>query len=251
MQNRKRPLALLINMKTTVVYYSKTGNTKIIADSIAKTLGCDSIAINLMKNGRKTKQEVEKEKQITKTAIEQCNQSDLVFIGTPTEFRKPHTKIVDFINGLTIKRAAVFCTYYGMLGATFYDLEALLLQKNISIINKLNVQVGTKNYKFSLDVSQYKEKISSEHIQMATDFALHTVALNKSLPLRLKGICGLDCQQCIDYNKTCKGAGYNCWSGSQCIIFDCCVIKKSYLTCGDCDHRLNCKMIKTRNCNFV
>ena len=238
-------------MKTTVVYYSKTGNTKIIADSIAKALGCDSIAINLIKSGRKTKQEIDEEKQILKNAIEQCNQSDLVFIGTPTEFRKPHSKIVDLINNLTIKRVAIFCTYYGMLGATFYDLEALLLQKDISIINRLNVLVGTNKYKFNLDVSKYKEKITSEHIQVANDFALSTVVLDKPLPLRLKGICGLDCQQCNDYNKTCKGAGYNCWSGSHCIIFDCCVIKKSYLTCGDCDNRLNCNTIKNRKCNFA
>jgi flavodoxin len=237
-------------MKTTVVYYSKTGNTKIIADNIARALGCDSIAINLMKSGRKTKQEINEEKQMFKNAIEQCNQSDLVFIGTPTEFRKPHTKIVCLINNLTIKRVAVFCTYYGMLGATFYDLEALLLNKDISVINKLNILVGTKEYKFSLDINQYKEKISSEHLQKAYYFAHRTIELDKPLSLRLKGICGLDCQQGNDFNKTCKGAGYHCWSGSHCEIFDCCVIKKSYLTCGDCDNRLNCGKIRNNN-NFT
>ena len=238
-------------MKTTVVYYSKTGNTKIIADSIAKTLGCDSIAINLMKTGRKTKQEIDKEKQVFKKAIEQCNQSDFLFIGTPTEFRKPHAKIVDLINNLTIKRVAIFCTYYGMLGATFYDLEALLLQKDISIINKLDVLVGTKKYKFSLDINQYKEKITSELLHAVHNFALRTVSSDKPLAIRLKGICGLDCHQCNDFDKSCKGAGYHCWSGSHCEIFDCCVIKKSYLTCGDCDNRLNCDKIKNKKCNFV
>jgi flavodoxin len=237
-------------MKTIVVYYSKTGNTKIIADNIAIALGCNSVAINLMKSGRKTKPEIDEEKQILKKAIEQCNQSDLVFIGTPTEFRKPHTKIVDLINNLTIKRVAVFCTCYGMPGATFYDLEALLLQKDISIINKLKLLVGTKEYKFSLDIKQYKEKITSEHLQTTHDFALRTVALDKPLSLRLKGICGKDCQQCNEFNKSCKGAGYHCWSGSHCEIFDCCVIKKSYLTCEDCDNRLNCSKIRNKN-NFA
>jgi hypothetical protein len=110
-----------------------------------------------MKSSRKTKQESEEEKQNIKNTIEQCNQFDLVLIGTPTEFRKPQTKIIDSRSGLTIKRAAVFCTYYEKLGATFYGLEALLLQNGILILNKLSVLVGTKNYKFGLDVSQFKE----------------------------------------------------------------------------------------------
>jgi flavodoxin len=231
-------------LNITVVYYSKTGNTKAIADNIARVLGCDSIAINLIKQGRKTKQEIDQDKQLFENAIKKCNQSDLVFIGTPTEFRKPHSRIVDLINNLTTKKATIFCTYYGMLGATFYDLEALLLQKNISIINKLSVLVGTKKYEFNHDVSQYKDKITSEHIKMATDFALNSAKLDKPLPLRLKGICGLDCQQCNNFNKSCKGAGFNCWSGRHCEIFDCCVIKKSYSICGDCDTRFSCIKIK-------
>jgi flavodoxin len=237
-------------MKITVVYYSKTGNTKVIADTIAKALACDSIPINLMKSGRKTKQEIEEEKQIFKNAVEQCNKSDFVFIGTPTEFRKPHPNIVHLINNLTIKRAAVFCTYYGMLGATFYDLEALLLQKDISIRNKLNILVGTKKYKFSLDINQYKEKITSEHLQAAYNFALMTITSTKSLSLRLKGICGVDCQLCNDFDKSCKGAGYHCWSGNNCEIFECCVIRKSYLTCGDCENSLNCNMTRNKK-NFA
>jgi flavodoxin len=242
---------MITKVKAIVLYYSKTGNTKIIANSIAEALKCDSVAINLMKRGRKTKQENEEEKQIIKNAIEQCNHSDLVFIGTPTEFRKPHPKVVDLIRNITINRAAIFCTYYGMPGATFYDLEALLLQKDISIINELKIPVGIDKYKFNPDVSKYKEKITSEHIQAVTDFALRTVALEKSLPLRLKGICGLNCQSCNDFNKTCQGAGYNCWSGNHCEIFDCCVIKKSYSTCSDCDSRLNCNKIKNIKCNFA
>ncbi|MCX6335645.1 MAG: hypothetical protein NT092_15325 [Bacteroidia bacterium] len=237
-------------MKITVAYYSKTGNTKTIADSIARVLGCDSIPINIMKHGRKTKQELDQEKQLFQNAINKCNQSDLVFIGTPTEFRKPHSKIIDLINNLTIKKAAIFCTYYGMLGATFYDLESLLLQKSISIINKHNFLVGTEKYKFNLDISQYMDKITPEHIKTASEFALKTVKSDKPLALRLKGICGADCPQCKNFNKSCKGAGFNCWSGRQCDIFNCCVIKKSYSNCGDCNKIDNCFIIKKQK-NFA
>lgn len=232
-------------MKRTVAYYSRTDNTKVIADAIAKALECDSIPINLMKKGRKSKKEIEEEKQIFKNAIEQCNKSDFVFIGTPTEFRKPHPEIVHLIDNLNIKSVAVFCTYYGMLGATFYDLEALLLKRNISIFNELKLCVGTMEYKFSLDKSQYKEQVTSEHLQSAYNFALKTVTLDKPLPVRLKGVCGVDCQFCNEFNKSCNGAGYNCWSGRQCEIFNCCVITKSYYSCKDCNHQFDCsKLIK-------
>jgi len=238
------------NLKTTVVYYSKTGNTKTIADTIARVLGCDSIPINLMKHGRKTKQELDEEKQLFQNAVNKCNQSDLVFIGTPTEFRKPHKKIIDLINNVTIKKAAIFCTYYGMLGATFYDLESLLLRKNISIINKQNFLVGTEKYKFNLDISQYKERINPKHIKIASEFALNTIKLDKPLPLRLQGICGADCRQCKNFNNSCRGAGFNCWSGIQCDIFNCCAIKKSYSNCQDCNKIYNCILIKKQK-NFA
>jgi flavodoxin len=234
-------------LKIAVVYYSKTGNTKIIADNIARVLGCKSFAINLIKQGRKTKHEIDQEKQLLTNAIEICNQSDLVFIGTPTEFRKPHSKIVYLIDKLSPIKAAIFCTYYGMLGATFYDLEALLLKKNITIINKLSVLVGTEKYKFSRDINQYKDMVTSEHIDMSTDFALNSLNSVRPLRLRLKGICGKDCQLCSDYGISCKGAGYNCWSGSHCEIFNCSVIKKSYSYCEDCNNKSNCVIIKNQN----
>jgi flavodoxin len=50
-------------MQTTIVYYSKAGNTQRIADSIAQARGCDAMALHLRKQGRKTKQEREEAKQ--------------------------------------------------------------------------------------------------------------------------------------------------------------------------------------------
>jgi hypothetical protein len=218
---------------------------------MAKALGCDSIAINLMKRGRKTKQELADEKQLFNDCVKQCRQSDLVFIGTPTEFRKPHPKIVEFVGCLDIKKAAIFCTYYGMLGATFYDLEALLLHKNIAVINKLNLLVGTEKYKFSRDINQYQEKITRVHLQQAVDFALQTITKTDFLPLRLQGACGKDCQRCASFNETCQGAGYRCWSGSQCEIFNCAVIKNSYLNCEDCIKSVSCNRIKKYERRFA
>ena len=137
-----------------------------------------------------------------------------------------------------------------MLGATFYDLETILLRKDISLVYKLNFLVGTEKYKFNLDISQYQDRITHEHIKMASDFTLNTVKSNKPLSPRLKGICGVDCQQCKEFNKSYKGAGFNCWSGRHCDIFDCCVIKKSLLNCENCKIRYNCVLMKKHK-NFV
>lgn len=238
-------------MKTVVLYYSKSGNTKTIAETISLEIGATLIPLNIIKKGRKTKEERELEKQYINQALTESKQADFVFIGTPTEFRKPHPKIMELIDSLETKRVAIFCTYYGMLGATFYDLEARLLHKNIILVDKLNLLIGTEKYKFNQDISQYKELIKPEHLQTARQFARNAISQQENLPLRLTGACGKDCSDCPDFNKTCLGAGFECWSGKNCKIFDCCVIKKSYLSCEDCNNSLNCKMIKEITNNFA
>jgi flavodoxin len=235
-------------MKTKVAYYSKTGNTKTIADFIAKSIGCDAIAINLMKYGRKSKKEIEDEKQIFRNTVEQCNNSDLVFIGTPTIFRKPHSQIMEFIGIVCTKKAAVFCTCYGMFGATFYDMEALLLQKGIVLVNKLNLIVGMEKYKFHKNIRQYKEKITPEHIITAKEFALRTISLDKPSPLRLNTVCGNNCLKCSRYSNDCKGAAYQCWSEKKCKIFECCVIRKSLEDCRICPTWKNCMKLNYKKC---
>jgi hypothetical protein len=127
-----------------------------------------------------------------------------------------------------------------MQGATFYDLEALLLQKEISLIGELKVVVGTRAYQYNRDITRYKERITSEHLSAAHEFALMTKSADMPVSKRLTGVCGRNCQQCNNFNKSCKGAGFHCWSGAYCEVFNCCVIRKSYQTCEDCDKRLNC-----------
>lgn len=195
-------------MKTKVVYYSKTGNTKKIAETISQAIDAEPIALNIIKRGRKTKEEKELEQQYFNRAIKECKSADFVFIGTPTEFRKPHPEIMNFIDSVEAKRVAVFCTYYGMLGATFYDLEARLLQKNIEITGELKIMVGTEKYKFKQDVSQYKELIRPEHFQSAKQFALDVINKQNPIGLRLHSICCRDCSDCPDFNKLCKGARF-------------------------------------------
>ena len=135
-----------------------------------------------------------------------------------------------------------------MLGATFYDMEALLLQKSIILVNKLNLILGTEKYSFHKNINQYREEITSEHITTAKEFALQTISLDKPLPMRLNTVCGNNCLKCSRYGNKCKGAGYQCWSEKNCDIFECCVIRKSLEVCRNCSTWRNCIKLSYKKC---
>jgi flavodoxin len=82
-----------MKMKSIVIYDSYTGNTKKIAEVIAKTLKC----------------KIKHVKEISEDKIEEC---DLVVIGTPVHSGMPSKKIKNFLEEKRIRKfCAVFCTY--------------------------------------------------------------------------------------------------------------------------------------------
>jgi|GEM_PF-1802402 len=231
-------------MDTVVVYYSKTGNTKKIAEAIASSAQGVLFPLNYVKKGRKTKAELEIEAALFKSALDAAVSADLVIIGTPAEFRMPQKKVMEFIANLKMKKCAVFCTYYGMPGAVFIDMEAELLQNGNKIIHKLGVCVGTEKYKFQLKVNLYKENITEDHISRAAAFADECKIDKQPIEIRLKGICGADCTICKNMlERKCRGAAFECRSGKNCEIFNCCVIKQSLMSCDMCGKKrpaVNC-----------
>ena len=85
-------------MKSIVVYYSKTGNTKNVAELIAERLECKIFPINLMdKKGRGTKEERNTEKELFNNAIQESVSCDLAVIGTPTGFQKAKSMIQRYV----------------------------------------------------------------------------------------------------------------------------------------------------------
>lgn len=184
-------------MRSVVVYYSKTGNTQRVAEVMAQEIQTEALPLNLMKKGRRTKEEIEVERTLFSQATNRANEAEIVIIGTPTEFRKPHPRVMDFIEGIRARKVAIFCTYYGMLGATMIDMEARLRQVEIQLVGKLDLCVGTEQYRFRQDVNQYVEQITETHVLEAKEFARHC-CFEKVEPVepRLWGICGKDCSSC-------------------------------------------------------
>lgn len=107
-------------MKTWVLYYSKGGNTKKIADAIAEELD-----------------EVLKSEQIP-PAYPPENVS-LLFLGTGEYAGKPDSKMVEFIRTLNpnrVKNAAVFGTSAGDAGKAIENVKSLLKEKGINVVDE-------------------------------------------------------------------------------------------------------------------
>jgi hypothetical protein len=121
-------------MKSIVVYYSKTGNTKDVADLIAKGLECKVFPVNLMdKKNRGTKEERNTEKELYNNAIQKSVNCDLAVIGTPTGFQRAKSMIQRFVRDVQADAVALFCTYDNKIGTTLTDLEDALTRARIWI----------------------------------------------------------------------------------------------------------------------
>ncbi|MBD3355247.1 flavodoxin [Candidatus Woesearchaeota archaeon] len=118
-------------MKTLVVYYSRTGNTKKVAEDIAKELKADVDEIkdkakregffNYFKSGyhaaRKKLTEIGTAKDPFKY--------DLVIIGTPVWSWTVTPAVRTYMDKNEFKKVAFFCTCGGQKGKTFEEMEKL------------------------------------------------------------------------------------------------------------------------------
>ncbi|WP_256755525.1 flavodoxin [Listeria monocytogenes] len=92
-ETNEREVSIMGNPKTLIVYYSRTGNTKVVAELIQEKLGGDLFQIETQEqrpsNYRKEVEKNEEEQEDSllpelKTKISNFNQYDRIFIGTPT-----------------------------------------------------------------------------------------------------------------------------------------------------------------------
>jgi flavodoxin len=102
-------------MRPIILYSSKSGNTKKIADSMASQIGCDAI-------------------RITST----CNSStvdldgfDLVFVGTGLFAGTPNEDIMRYLGNLNLKTTKMFALFITWGGAPRTDKLALTRLKRL------------------------------------------------------------------------------------------------------------------------
>jgi flavodoxin len=101
-------------MKVKVVYHSKTGNTKKVAEAIAKAVGTTAVQITDKIN---------------------FDSADLLFIGDGVYGAKPSKVTVEFIKTLNadkVKNVAVFGTYGGQKKAII-GMKELLKSQGVNV----------------------------------------------------------------------------------------------------------------------
>jgi flavodoxin len=96
-------------MKTIILYSSKSGNTKKIADSMASQIGCDAIRIT----ADRTPPNVDLEGY------------DLVFVGTGLFAGTPNEDMARYIGNLNLKTTKMFALFITWGGAPRTDKLAL------------------------------------------------------------------------------------------------------------------------------
>lgn len=160
-----------MKMRNCVVYVSKSGNTKAVAVEIARELGAKAMSLNLIgKKGRGTKEDRDEEKKLFAKALEESKGADLVVVGSPTGFRKAHSKAIRFTKQVEARAMGFFCTYTNKVGTTLTDLEDIARERGINHVGSLAVG-GLRQGEFMELKREKKAQILGEANSFAKKYA--------------------------------------------------------------------------------
>lgn len=148
-----------------IVYFSYTGHTKMIAESIQKKLQCDILEIKPEKAYSRDYELVVSEEQNNSSSnktpeIENINidlsKYDEIIIGTPVWWYTIAPVIRTFLkqNDLSNKKIIPFATNAGWLGHTFQETRDLCPNSNVE--NEMNI-VFTEDYRENQIVTEPDE----------------------------------------------------------------------------------------------
>jgi flavodoxin len=125
-------------MKSLVIYYSKTGNTKAVAEAIAQELGADTEEIReagrRRGNVRSAFDAIFRRMPAIQAMSHSLSDYDLVVVGTPIWAQGPAPAVQVFLSSADLqgKSVALFCTMGGMGDKrTFAKMEGLLTGSRI------------------------------------------------------------------------------------------------------------------------
>jgi flavodoxin len=128
-------------MKACVVYFSRTGNTKLMAQTLSKLTQAQIF-------------------DIANTRPELIKNFDVVLFGTPVEGFRPAKETLSFVKDLLQtkgKKAILFCTYALWKGTTFRTLSKILKEKGYECILTVSKRKVTAQTDFS-DITEKVEK---------------------------------------------------------------------------------------------
>ncbi|TFG26177.1 MAG: 4Fe-4S ferredoxin, partial [Promethearchaeota archaeon] len=114
-------------MKVLIIYFSQTGNTKKIAETIRE---------GILKSGN-----ICDIAQIKNMDLNLLEKYDLIGIGTPTFFYREPRNVNKFIQDLKVtkeKHCFIFCTHGSLIGNTFYYMSDKLTKKGFIIIGSFD-----------------------------------------------------------------------------------------------------------------
>lgn len=173
--NEKEVLTMK-NPKTLIVYYSRTGNTRVVAELIQEKIGGDLIEIqtktprpqNYKSEVRQNEQEQnEKVLPELKSAIDNFNEYDRIFIGFPTWNMALPQVIVTFLKNYDFSDKTVipFNTNGGYgAGSAFSQIKSIA--NEATILEGLSLDGGRENEGILLDITGYKRVEVSKKIDI-------------------------------------------------------------------------------------
>lgn len=148
-------------MKTLITYYSRSGNTKIVADKIAEKLKADVEEIIDTKNRNGILgyivgdfDAVFKKQTTIKKTKKDPSKYNLIIIGTPVwgGTMTPAVRTYTTKNKNKIKKTSFFCTMGGKdEQKTFTDIKALLGKEPIATIAIKTKEVKKEEYKQKIE----------------------------------------------------------------------------------------------------
>lgn len=145
-------------MKSLVVYYSRTGNARFVAETIAAEIGADleevvdlkkrSGTLGFLNGGLDARRS--KKTEISPTTKSPADY-DLIIVGTPVWAGRPSPAIATYLkkNELSGKKVALFFTQGGKKPAAIDQTKALMPNSNcigqLSLVNPLATKKESEN----------------------------------------------------------------------------------------------------------
>jgi len=152
-------------MKKIVIFYSLNGNTRFIAENIAKTINADLLELKLkkeitskgfMKYFWAGKAVMTKAKPELLPAEKNIKDYELLIIGTPVWAFTYAPALNTFFsqNPLLNKKIALFCCHGGVKGPIFRKMKEALIDNQI--LGEIDFQEPLKN-KFAKNIEKAKQ----------------------------------------------------------------------------------------------